>query len=176
METKIVYQAGNVAGGFAFSANKPEIILSGYVENLADEMKEIAIFIATTARDTYVNTVAAKKAAGEKVNPLTIKREAVKAAKEAAAEKFGEENYNAFVKIEEDNKGGVVPISGKKPSKGEKAAKPAKVSKVSGKPKKAATAEGVELTDADVADLEKEFEDSVPDESTDSDTDVFDEL
>lgn len=155
METKFVFQAGNVTGGYAFSANKPEITLPGYVEGLPAETQEIAKFRATTARDLYIAGVEAKKAAGEKVNPLSIKREAMATAEQKTMEKFGEEAYNAFKKIEDENKGGTLSVSGRK-------------SKRAPKEKKAATpkkgAEPAELSDEDLTELEKEFAEGGPDE------------
>ena len=149
METKIVYQAGNVTGGYAFSANKPDIILPGFAEKMAPEMQEILVFEATTARELYVASVSAKKAAGEKVNPLTIKRESMTEAKNKAIEKFGEENYNAMKKVMEDNKGGNQSVTGKKKSSKPKAEKGARPSKAPKAP--------VDVSDADLADLEQEF-------------------
>lgn len=128
-EYEVKYQAGNVTGGYAFSANDKKITLSGYVEGLPDGDKTIIIFEAATARENYVNAVAAKKAAGEKVNPLTIKREAVAAAQKATVEKFGEEEYNRVKAVMDSHKGGAQSVSGKTRKSGEKAAKPAKAPK-----------------------------------------------
>lgn len=152
MEVKFVYQAGNVTGGYAFSANKPEITLPGYLENADKSMQDIAQFRAQAARDLYIEAVSAKKAAGEKVNPLAIKREAMSTAETKTMEKFGEEQYNLFKKFEDDNKGGNLSITGRKSKKGAKA--PAK---------KTAKAAPAELPDDDLDDLEKEFADGQPD-------------
>lgn len=154
MDIKIVFQAGNVTGGYAFSANKPEITLPGYAETMDESLKAILIFEATTARNLYAETVAKKKAAGEKVNPLTIKREAVEAAKKAAIEKFGEENYNAMKKVMDDNKGGNQSVTGKSSKKSPKAAT-SKAPK--GRVDKSIPAGGAPLSDAEMNDLEKEF-------------------
>lgn len=149
MDTKIVYQAGNVTGGYAFSAKKPEITLPGYMENAAENLKEVLIFEATTARDLYVASVDAKKKAGEKVNPLTIKREAMAEARAKATEKFGEESYNAMKKVMDDNKGGNQSVTGKKKAPGPKADKAARAPKADKAP--------APVDDVDIQDLEAEF-------------------
>ncbi len=139
---KIVFQVGNVTGGYAFSANHNKITMSGYVENLPEDQKELAVFEAKKAREFYVREVEQKKQAGEKVNPLTIKREAVEKAKEATINEFGEELYNAVVLAGEANKGGNVSVGGKKKS-------------TSKSPKAPETDKAV--TDFDIDDLEKEL-------------------
>lgn len=171
---KIIYQAGNVTGGYAFSANNEEITLSGYVENLTQAEQEVIIFEASKARELYVSEVARKKAAGEKVNPLTIKRESVASAKEAAQEKFGEELYNSVQKIVEDNKGGVQSVTGKSKPKTEKAPKTSK--KPEGKAPKSKVPSQKEIpADLDLDDLEREFQTEPADEfDADFDMDEID--
>ena len=83
------------------------------MENLPENQKDVIIFEANKARELYTTEVTRKKAAGEKVNPLTIKRESVALAKEATLEKFGEELFNEVSKVIEDNKGGVQSVTGK---------------------------------------------------------------
>jgi len=153
---EIIYQAGNVTGGYAFSANNEVITLSGYVEKLPEEQKNVIIFEANKARELYTAEVARKKAAGEKVNPLTIKRESVAEAKKATQEKFGEELYNAVNKVVEDNKGGTQSVSGKT-SKGRTEKSAAPKAKGSKAPKEIPT-------DIDLDDLEKEFDNEPGDE------------
>lgn len=125
------YQAGTVSGGYAFSANNEEITLSGYVQKLPELDQNIIKYEAEKARSNYVAAVKAKKKAGEKVNPLTIKRESVLAAKEATVKKFTEEEFNRVQEVVAQNRAGAQSVTGKsKPKADKKTSKPKKVNKV----------------------------------------------
>ena len=113
-EITIKYQEGTVTGGYAFSANSTDITLSGYVKDLPETDQEVIVFEAKTARQNYIDTVVAKKAASEKVNPLTIKREAVDFAQKATINQYGEEEFNRVKEIINANKGGTLSVTGKK--------------------------------------------------------------
>lgn len=129
-EVTFKFQEGAVSGGYAFSANSTEITMGNYVESQPAEIQEVLKFEATQARQNYIDTIAAKKAAGEKANPLTIKREAVQKAKEQTKEKFGEDLYGQATKVADEHKNGRLAVSGKSSkasSRKEKAIAPTKV-------------------------------------------------
>lgn len=112
-EVTFKYQEGAVAGGYSFSANSTEIMMGNYVESQPENIQEVLKHEATQARQNYIDAVKAKKDAGEKVNPLTVKREAVQKAQEETKAKFGEELYNEAKKIADEHKNGRLAVSGR---------------------------------------------------------------
>jgi hypothetical protein len=163
---KIVYQAGNVTGGYSFSANKEQITLSGYVENLPENIKEVILYEATTARELYVSKVKAKKEQGEKVSPLELKREAVEEAVKDTISKFSEEVYNEVQEVVASNKGGTQSVTGRTRPKKQKES-PKKVEKA--------------VPQDEIDDLEAEFKTDPADEfdagfvDTDEDESIFED-
>lgn len=162
---KIVYQAGNVTGGYSFSANKEQITLSGYVENLPENIKEVILYEATTARELYVSKVKTKKEQGEKVSPLELKREAVEEAVKDTISKFSEEVYNEVQEVVASNKGGTQSVTGRTSPKKQKESP--KVEKV--------------IPQDEIDDLEAEFTTDPADEfdagfvDTDEDESIFED-
>lgn len=88
---KIQYKPGHIPGGYSFSAKNHTIFLSEYFKHIENERILAAIQeVAIRARHHYVTEVNRRRANGEKMNPVQIKRDAADKAEEEVQAKFSD--------------------------------------------------------------------------------------
>lgn len=90
-QIRFQYRKGIVPQGYSFSAKNNVIILSEYVENIANaRVREAILYEAERARQLYVEEINNLRSIGEDVNTHDVKRDASMKARFEAQAKFSD--------------------------------------------------------------------------------------